>query len=107
MPTGRSTRRWSWPTAPSTGSRPGSSRRTSRPRFGRHTSASSPRSTSSSSSSEFRLSGRGNQESVIAAAVGLILIGLLLGLFLGVFGFIVSVVGLVVLVLALVDFGRR
>jgi len=44
---------------------------------------------------------------VIAAAVGLILIGLLLGLFLGVFGFIVSVVGLSVLVLALVDFGRR
>jgi uncharacterized membrane protein len=44
---------------------------------------------------------------VIAAGIGLILIGLLLGLFLGVFGFIVSVVGLALLVLALVDFGRR
>jgi hypothetical protein len=44
---------------------------------------------------------------VIAAAVALILIGLLLSLFLGFFGLIVSAVGLVLLVLALVGTGRR
>jgi hypothetical protein len=44
---------------------------------------------------------------VIAAAVGLIVAGLLLGLFLGPFGFIVAAVGLVILILALVGFGRR
>jgi hypothetical protein len=44
---------------------------------------------------------------VIAAGIALIVIGLLLGLFLGVFGFIVSAVGIAILVLALVGFGRR
>jgi uncharacterized membrane protein len=44
---------------------------------------------------------------VLAAALALIVIGLLLGLFLGPFGFIVSAVGLVLLVLALLNFGRR
>jgi hypothetical protein len=44
---------------------------------------------------------------VIAAGIGLILLGLLLGLFLGYAGFIVAGVGLFVLVLAMVGFGRR
>lgn len=44
---------------------------------------------------------------MLAAAIGLIVIGLILGLFLGIFGFIVSVVGLAILIIALVDFGRR
>jgi hypothetical protein len=44
---------------------------------------------------------------VIAAGIGLILLGLLVGLFLGFAGFIVSGVGLFLLVLALVGFGRR
>ncbi len=44
---------------------------------------------------------------MIAAAVGLIVAGLLLGLFLGPFGFIVAGVGLIILILALVGFGRR
>jgi hypothetical protein len=44
---------------------------------------------------------------VIAAALGLIVAGALLGLFLGVFGFIISGVGLVLLVFALLGFGRR
>jgi hypothetical protein len=44
---------------------------------------------------------------VIAAALALVVAGLLLALFLGVFGFIVAAVGLVLLILALVGFGRR
>jgi hypothetical protein len=44
---------------------------------------------------------------VIAAGIGLIVAGLLLGLFLGPFAFIVAAVGLVILVLALVGLGRR
>jgi hypothetical protein len=44
---------------------------------------------------------------VIAAGIGLLVAGLLLGLLLGPFGFIVAAVGLVILVLALVGFGRR
>jgi hypothetical protein len=44
---------------------------------------------------------------VLAAALALIVIGLLLVLFLGPFGFIVAAVGLVLLVLALVNFSRR
>ena len=44
---------------------------------------------------------------MLAAGIGLIVVGLLLGLFLGVFGLIVSAVGLVILILALVGVGRR
>ena len=44
---------------------------------------------------------------MIAAAVALIVIGVILGMFTGFFGFIVAGVGLVLLVLALVGFGRR
>ena len=44
---------------------------------------------------------------MIAAGIGLIVAGLLLGLFLGPFAFIVAGVGLVILVLALVGVGRR
>ena len=44
---------------------------------------------------------------MIAAAVALIVIGVLLGMLTGFFGFIVAGVGLVLLVLALVGFGRR
>jgi hypothetical protein len=44
---------------------------------------------------------------VIAAAIALIVIGLILALFLGFFGFIISAVGVVLLVLWLVGFGRR
>ena len=44
---------------------------------------------------------------MIAAALALVVAGLLLALFLGVFGFIVAAVGLVLLILALVGFGRR
>ena len=44
---------------------------------------------------------------MIAAALALIVAGLLVSLFLGYFGFIVSAVGLVLLVLALLGFGRR
>jgi hypothetical protein len=46
---------------------------------------------------------------VLAAALALIVAGVLIGLFLGVYvyGFIVAAVGLVLLVLVLVGFGRR
>jgi hypothetical protein len=44
---------------------------------------------------------------VLAAGIALLVIGLLLGLFLGYAGFIVAVVGLVLLILALVGVGRR
>ncbi|HKF15206.1 MAG TPA: hypothetical protein VKB13_08280 [Gaiellaceae bacterium] len=44
---------------------------------------------------------------MIAAGIGLILAGLILGLFLGVPGFIASLVGLAILILALVGVGRR
>jgi hypothetical protein len=44
---------------------------------------------------------------VLAAALALIVIGLFLGLFLGYAGFIVALVGIVLLILALVGFGRR
>jgi hypothetical protein len=43
---------------------------------------------------------------VIAAALALIVVGLVLGLFLGPFGFIVSAVGLLILVLAFVGVAR-
>jgi len=43
---------------------------------------------------------------VIAAGIALIAAGLVLGLFLGYFGFVVSLVGLVILVLALLGVGR-
>jgi hypothetical protein len=42
-----------------------------------------------------------------AAALALVVIGLILVLFLGVFGFIVAAVGAVLLVLALLGVGRR
>ena len=44
---------------------------------------------------------------MIAAAIALIVIGLFLALFLGYGGFIVAVVGVVLLVLALAGVGRR
>lgn len=44
---------------------------------------------------------------MIAAAVALVVIGLVLSLFLGYFGFIVSAVGIVLFVLALLGFRRR
>ena len=44
---------------------------------------------------------------MVAAGIGLIIAGLLVGLLLGPFGFIVAAVGLVLLVLALVGLGRR
>ena len=44
---------------------------------------------------------------MLATGIALIVAGLLLVLFLGYAGFIVSVVGLVLLILALVGFGRR
>jgi hypothetical protein len=44
---------------------------------------------------------------VLAAGIALIVIGLLVALFLGYAGFIVAIVGLVLLILALVGFGRR
>jgi hypothetical protein len=43
---------------------------------------------------------------VIAAGIALIVAGLAIVLFLGYFGFIVSVVGIVILVLALLGIGR-
>jgi hypothetical protein len=43
---------------------------------------------------------------VVAAGVALIAAGVVLGLFLGYFGFIVSVVGAVILMLALLGIGR-
>ena len=43
---------------------------------------------------------------MIAASVALIVAGIVLGLFLGFYGFIVSVVGAMLLVLALVGIGR-
>jgi len=49
----------------------------------------------------------GNDRSVIAAGIALIVIGLFLGLFLGYAGFIIAVVGIVLVVLALVGLGRR
>lgn len=44
---------------------------------------------------------------MIAAAIGLIVAGLVLALFLGWFGFIISVVGIVLLVLWFLGVGRR
>jgi hypothetical protein len=44
---------------------------------------------------------------VLAAGIALIVIGLLLALFLGYGGLIVAAVGIVILVLAMVGFGRR
>jgi hypothetical protein len=44
---------------------------------------------------------------VLAAGIALIVIGLLLALFLGYAGFIVAIVGIVLLVLTLLNFRRR
>ena len=44
---------------------------------------------------------------MLAAGIALVVIGLLLSLFLGYGGLIVAAVGLVVLLLAVVGFGRR
>lgn len=44
---------------------------------------------------------------MIAVAIGLVVAGLVLSLFLGFFGFIIAAVGIVLLVLWLVGVGRR
>ena len=44
---------------------------------------------------------------MIGLGLGLLVVGVVLSLFLGVFGFIVAAVGLVLLVIALTGVGRR
>ena len=55
----------------------------------------------------FRSRLRGNPPPLIGVALALIVIGLLLGFLAGPYGFIAGIVGLVLLVLYLIGFGRR